>query len=144
MFFIVKRNFNNSFLPTRSDFENLFNDNFFSQDCQSDYMTVPRANVIKHENGYSIEMAAPGFTRDEFELSIDNDALIVRVGTEDSGNYKRNVVSQEYFFQSFTRQWNLPKNANFDSISARYDAGILLIDIPVNNERQDVRSISVD
>ena len=89
-------------------------------------------------------MAAPGFTRDEFELSIDDSALIVRVGTEDSDNYKRKVVSQEYMFKSFTRHWQLPENANFNSISARYEAGILLINIPVDNKRHTVRSISVD
>ena len=142
--FMVKRNFNDNILSTKPDFQRLFEDNFFRQDNEPNYMTVPRANVVKSENGYSIELAAPGFTRDEFELSIDNNTLIVRVGTEDSDDYKRNVVSQEYMFQSFTRQWHLPENANFDSISARYEAGILLIDIPVNNERHAVRSISVD
>jgi HSP20 family protein len=142
--FIVKRNFSDNLLSTNSNFQRLFEDNFLSQDNKPDHMTVPRANVLKHENGYSIELAAPGFTRDEFELSIDDSALIVRVGTEDSDNYKRKVVSQEYMFKSFTRQWQLPENANFNSISARYEAGILLINIPVDNKRHTVRSISVD
>ena len=141
---MVKRNFNDNLLSIKPNFQRLFEDNFLSQDNRPDYMTVPRANVLKHENGYSIELAAPGFTRDEFELSIDDSALIVRVGTEDSDNYKRNVVSQEYMFESFTRQWQLPENANFNSISARYEAGILLINIPVDNKRHTVRSISVD
>ena len=141
---MVKGKFNNNFLPTKIDFGNLFNDNFFSQDSKSGCMTVPLASAIPRENGHSIELASPGFMREEFKLSIDNSTLIVRVGTDDADNHKRNVVSQEYLFQNFTRQWHLPKNANFDSISARYEADILLIDIPVNNERHDVRSISID
>jgi HSP20 family protein len=142
--FLVKRNFNSDFFPSIPSIENLFSDNFLNQDSKSSYMTVPRANVIKNENGYSIELAAPGFTRDEFQLSVDNNTLTVKVGTEDSEGYEQRVVSREYMFKSFTRNWTLPENANSDSISARYEAGILLIDVPVKNEQHVARLISVD
>ena len=134
-----------STLLNDSTFDNLF-DNFLNltHNSKSNYMTVPRANVIKNEHGYSIELAAPGFTRDEFQLSVDNGTLTVKVGTEDSEGYEQRVVSREYMFESFTRNWTLPENANSDSISARYEAGILLIDVPVKNERHAARLISVD
>ena len=68
---IIKTPFNSNFFT--STFDDLF-DTFLSspQRDQQNYMTVPRANVIKNENGYSIELAAPGFTRDEFELSVEH------------------------------------------------------------------------
>ena len=142
--FLVKRNFNDNFLPTVSSFENLFTDTFLNQNSRTSHMTVPRANVIKNEYGYSIELAAPGFTRDEFVLSVDNNVLSVKVNTEDGADYDKNVVSREYKFQEFTRSWNLPDNVKYDGITARYEAGILYVDVPVQNERHTARQISVD
>jgi len=120
-------------------------DNFLSltQNNKSNYMTVPRANTIKTENGYSVEMAAPGFSRDEFELSIDNNTLTVLVNTEDTADYEKNVTVREYKFQSFTRSWTLPETANIDGIEARYEAGILYIDVPVEAERRGRKAITV-
>ena len=127
-----------------STFDNFF-DNFLTltQNNKSNYMTVPRANTIKTENGYSIEMAAPGFSRDEFELDIDRNTLTVSVNTEDTADYEKNVTVREYKFQSFTRSWTLPETANIDSIEARYEAGILYIDVPVEAERRSRKAITV-
>ena len=127
-----------------STFDNFF-DNFLTltQNNKSNYMTVPRANTIKTEKGYSIEMAAPGFSRDEFELDIDHNTLTVSVNTEDTADYEKNVTVREYKFQSFTRSWTLPETANIDSIEARYEAGILYIDVPVEAERRSRKAITV-
>ena len=58
-------------------------DDLFTLDMPSrthrSYNTTPRANVVKTDTGYGIELAAPGFSRDEFELSVDNDKLTIRM-----------------------------------------------------------------
>jgi HSP20 family protein len=140
-------------LYNESTFNNFF-DNFFNNGLALDryfdnnqtgqnYMTVPRANVIKNENGYSIEMAAPGFSRDEFELNVDNNTLTVSVSTNDTPEYERSVTMREYKFQSFSRSWEMPDNTNVDGITARYEAGILYIDVPVESQRKGKMTISV-
>ena len=127
-----------------STFDNLF-DNFLnlSQNNRSDYMTVPRANILKTENGYSVELAAPGFTRDEFQLNVDNNTLTVGVNTEDGDDYEKNITKREYKFQNFTRSWSLPDSVNIEAIEARYDAGILYIDVPVEDTRRLRKVITV-
>ena len=140
---IVQKPFKSTFFNSDSTFENFY-DNFmrFTQD-RSDHMTVPRANTIKTENGYSIALAAPGFSRDEFELNVENNSLSVSVNTEDTAEYEKKVTTREYKFQSFTRSWTLPEGANVDGVSARYVAGILYIDIPVNTEHRGRKTITV-
>ena len=139
---IVRRPFTST-LFNNDNFDNLF-DNFLTLgQTRQNYMTVPRANTIKTENGYSIEMAAPGFSRDEFELDIDRNTLTVSVNTEDTADYEKNVTVREYKFQSFTRSWTLPETANIDGIEARYEAGILYIDVPVEAERRSRKAITV-
>jgi len=129
---------------SNSTFDTLF-DNFLNstQAKQSNHMTVPRANVIRNENGYSIELAAPGFSRDEFELIVDNNTLTVTVHTEDTAEYERSVMAREYKFQNFTRSWVIPEQTNTEGIEARYDAGILYIDVPVEAPIQGRKSITV-
>lgn len=139
---IVQSPFNSTIFNDNA-FSNLF-DNFMTLNHTRDnYMTVPRANVIKNENGYSIELAAPGFSRDEFELSIDNNTLTVSVNTEDTPEYEKSVTMREYKFQSFTRSWTLPENSNVEGVTARYDAGILYVDVPVESQRRGKTTISV-
>ena len=139
---IVQSPFNSTIFNDNA-FSNLF-DNFMTLNhARDNYMTVPRANVIKNENGYSIELAAPGFSRDEFELSVDNNTLTVSVNTEDTPDYEKSVTMREYKFQSFTRSWTLPEYSNVEGVTARYDAGILYIDVPVESQRRGKTTISV-
>ena len=134
-------NFMNDF---DSIFDLAFNDRTRSHRNPSKMTTVPRANVIKNDNGFSIEMAAPGFSRDEFQLNIENNTLTISVSTEDTTEYKSKVTSREYSFGSFTRSWSLPEMTNTDGIAARYEAGILYVDIPVDGAKETRRKINVD
>lgn len=93
--------------------------------------TMPRANVLKTKSGYSIELAAPGFSRDEFDITVDDGTLTVSLSTEDTEDYKNSVVSHEYSYNSFSRSWKLPAAAMTKGIDARYEAGILTLNVPV-------------
>lgn len=103
---------------------------------------TPRANVLKTEAGFSIEMAAPGLSRDDFDLSVKNGSLIISVSTEDSKEYTSSLTMQEYSYNSFSRSWALPTEANISGIAARYEAGILIVDVPVQDRAAD--SITID
>jgi HSP20 family protein len=104
----------------QSNFDNIFNTFFDPLMASSsnqaggfrNVASVPRANVLKVDEGYTIELAAPGFTRDEFEISVDNGILSVHVGTSDTKDYSEQLTMQEYSYSSFTRSWNLPEDIN--------------------------------
>jgi len=146
---IFKNNFN-SILPFNSfeEFDILF-DNFFNtsrkdHSSSSTLSTIPRANIIKNEKGYSIELAAPGFSRDEFELSIDSNALSISVGSTSTEVYNDSIMTKEYCYSGFKRSWTLPENTNIENISARYEAGILYVEVPMSNSENNKRMITVD
>ena len=126
-----------------SAFDDLFTTDMPSRTHRS-YNTTPRANVIKTDTGYGIELAAPGFSREEFELSVDNNRLTIQMGTEDTKEYEETIVHREYRFSSFQRSFSLPENTNVDGISARYEAGILYVDVPVEEKGVQKRSICVE
>ena len=123
-------------------------DDLFTTDLPSrthrSYNTTPRANVVKTDTGYSIELAAPGFSREEFVLAVDDGKLSIELGTEDSKDYEDRIQHREYRFNSFKRSFSLPENTNIDSISARYEAGILYVDVPVEEKYVQKRVITVE
>ena len=124
------------------NFDNLFNTS--SSKRSSNLMTVPRANVMRSDNGYTIMLAAPGFSKDEFILSVENGVLSVSVDTEDTQTQIENTTVQEFSFQSFKRSWTLPEAVSSERISARYDAGVLYIDVPTEEKRETKLTINVE
>lgn len=93
--------------------------------------TVPRANILEEKNGFAIELAAPGFSRGDFSIEVNESTLTVSVSSEDGPEYAEKLKSREYSYTSFTRSWNLPENVSVNMIDARYEAGILIVNIPV-------------
>jgi HSP20 family protein len=105
--------------------------------------TMPRANVIKTNVGYSIELAAPGFSRDEFDIIIEDGALTVSLSSQDNEEYKSSIVAREYSYTSFSRSWKLPVSAMPKGIDARYEAGILTINVPVEDATSSSYKVEV-
>ena len=146
-------------LPTyrsfNNDFDALFN-KFF--DFDSTYMplsyrsntshvdSIPKANVYKTSDGYSVELAVPGYSRDEFDMSVENGVLSVSLNgsVEDGSEEQNSIRRREWSYSSFTRSFTLPEQANIDQITARYDAGILKVAIPVEEPSTSRRQITVE
>jgi HSP20 family protein len=104
--------------------------------------TVPRANILKDEKGYSIELAVPGFSRSDFNIEINNNILTVSSEVEITSEYKQNLSAQEYSYNTFSRSWTLPSNVYMKGIDARYESGILSVEVPV--ESGDAGFIQID
>ena len=68
-------------LPIRKNqnwLPDIFNDFFNNNWMEKTNATAPAINVLEHENGYSVEVAAPGMTKDDFQIHVDdNDNLII-------------------------------------------------------------------
>ena len=73
-------------------FPTLFND-FFDNDFwmtnRKNNLTAPAVNVLDEEKDYKVEVAAPGMTKDDFQIKIDNDnnLTVVRDSTQVFGNH---------------------------------------------------------
>lgn len=105
------------------NYDTLFKDDFFETDS-----LLPAMNVVEHEDDFEIEMAAPGFSKKDFEISIENDILHVRgeKRMEKEDDTDPNYYHKEFSYNSFRRSLRLPENANTDSnLKATYKNGIL-------------------
>lgn len=115
-----------------SVFSDLFDyDKFFGTPFLKDFdKAFPATNVKETDKEYKIELAAPGFKKEDFKVSLDNEILNISAETKNEKKEENEKFTRkEFSYNSFSRSFQLPKSANGDKINAKYEDGILKLDV---------------
>src|SRR5688500_9605041 len=131
----------NSFSSIPSLLNDFFTDDWFDSSLanwRSAGTTLPAVNVKESNDNFQIEVAAPGMTRDDFKVELDNNVLTIssqvednREETDKNGKYTR----REFSYQSFQRSFSLPESkVDGGKITAKYTDGILHVTVPKREE----------
>ncbi|GHB68153.1 Hsp20/alpha crystallin family protein [Persicitalea jodogahamensis] len=139
---------------------------FFSKDLMDELFTptfngtAPAVNVREDEDGYYIEVAAPGLSKSDFKLNLDHNRLTISAekrqedefdNYEDHGNKngeeqkvngeaqkpnrkKGKYTRREFSYSSFQRTFTLPNTVDGEKINATYTDGVLNVDLPKREE----------
>ena len=93
---------------------------------------IPEMNVKIHKKDLEIEMAVPGFSKDEIEVSIENDILHVKAEKSKESEEKDDDYSvKEFSHSSFERKLQLPPIIKQDAkVKATCKNGILKLHLP--------------
>jgi len=142
LFSIIPKRFDCPSLDIYKELDDMFSTFDYSFSNQN-RATVPRANISKMSDGFCIEMAIPGFSRDDFNIDVDKGSLNISAKTK-SDNSNKNFTSKEFSYSSFSRSWNLPDNARAEGISAMYESGILIVNIPMSETKTKKLTINID
>jgi len=123
--------------------DELLNSEFKSHNHRNE--NVPAVNIKEVESGFELELAAPGFKKEEFNLEVDNDTLIISSEHEEE---KKDIDSKftrrEFSYTKFRRSFNLPENVDQNKISANYNHGVLQVSIPQKEvEAKKVKQIEI-
>lgn len=96
--------------------------------------TVP-VNVKETEKEYLLEIVAPGLTKEDFGISLENKILTVAVERKEE-NVKENekFIRREYKQIAFKRSFTVDEKINADAISAQYVNGVLTLNLPKKEE----------
>ncbi|HLF34907.1 MAG TPA: Hsp20/alpha crystallin family protein [Cyclobacteriaceae bacterium] len=116
---------------TRS-FWDLSNSNFSETNT-----TIPAVNIIETDNNFEVEMAAPGMSKSNFNIELDNNVLMItsEKKSEKKENERDRFSRREFSYESFQRTFTLPKDVvDADKIQARYENGILRLTVPKKEE----------
>ncbi|POS02768.1 Hsp20/alpha crystallin family protein [Flavobacterium croceum] len=97
--------------------------------------TIPAVNIKESTTSFLIELAAPGKSKEDFNVEIDHNMITISSETKQEteiqeGKYTR----KEFNYSSFRRVFTLPETVNTDSIHASYENGVLKIDLPKKEE----------
>ncbi|RMG16424.1 MAG: Hsp20/alpha crystallin family protein [Bacteroidetes bacterium] len=90
------------------------------------YIPYPPTNVKEHEKYYDMEIALPGFNKDEIQIDVANGVLSVRASHKTTIERDETpYIQQEYDFSAFERHYQLADITDENHIEARYENGIL-------------------
>lgn len=137
--------FNNRTRNTAPYFNNVF-DSLFSEAINKNLTVnkVPGVNILETQDSYRIELAAPGLTKEDFQINVKKDTLSVwaeKKGVE--GEDQKDYTRKEFDYYSFARSFILPESVNTDQIAAEYVNGILNITIGKDTAQSQSKEIKV-
>lgn len=109
--------------------------------------TLPSVNIKENQEGFEIEMAAPGMAKEDFKVNVNHGVLSISSEKSDENIEKEeNYSRREFNYQSFCRSFSLPTSVDSDKIGAKYENGILRISLPKKEEAKPKpeRAISIE
>ncbi|MBR1630535.1 MAG: Hsp20/alpha crystallin family protein [Paludibacteraceae bacterium] len=142
----VRHYVSNNWLPT------LFNEFFDNEWMNRTSTTAPAINVSETEKDYKLEVAAPGMTKEDFSVSLDQEgniaiALEKKINREEPSDKNRRYLRREFSYAKFHQTMTLPEDVDKERISARVNDGVLIIDLPKKEAQKEVpatRTIQID
>lgn len=113
-------------------FDEFFRDMWSENQHKSGAATfLPSTNIWEDENKFNIELSAPGFTKEDIQVEVEENVMTI------SGEYKteneqtdKTFTRKEFSYGSFKRSFTLPENVNTENIGAKYENGILKLELP--------------
>lgn len=129
----------------RKPFENNFNSfvddlftelpnflkNEFNQTVRKGFVPV---NVKETENGYQLEVVAPGFEKADFKIKIDQNLLTISAERKSETKENEKQIRREYSYDSFKRSFTIDEKIDATSIGASYVNGVLTLNLPTKEE----------
>lgn len=133
---LIKRNEAN-WLP--SVFDDMFKTDWLggTTNVNSIGTSIPAVNIQENEDNFTVAVAAPGKTREDFKIELENDVLTIsseekkeNETSEKNGRFTR----KEFSYSNFKRAFSLPETVDSEKISASYNNGVLEINLPKREE----------
>lgn len=133
----------------------VFNDLFDNEFLAKSSTTSPAINVIEKENEYDVQYAAPGMTKDDFKVSLDEEQnLVVEMSkkeekTEDNEKKEKKdgvYLRREFSYSNFQQKLILPDDVDHEKISASVENGVLTVTLPKlkpEEQKKEVKMIEV-
>jgi HSP20 family protein len=118
--------------PRLSDiFDDIFEKNFNNR--YWDMGNMPGANIVESDQEFRLELAAPGFSKDDIKITLDKNILTVS-SEKETEQKDENYTRYEFSYGKFARSFSLPKSIDTEHISAGSENGILRISLPKKKE----------
>ena len=118
----------NSWIP--SVFGDLFDTDFVPK---SNY-TAPAINVKESDKSYTVELAAPGMKKEDFNVHINDEGnLIIKMESkqehkEEDKNTR--YLRREFSYSKYEQTLILPDDVKKDDIKAHVENGVLTVELP--------------
>ena len=96
----------------------------------------PRMDLIEEKDRYVLKADIPGMDKNKLDLKVTDKSLTIsgeRAAEMEKSDKDKGVYQQERSFGRFQRTIPIPENVQQDKISAKYDLGVLTVELPKTN-----------
>lgn len=105
-------------------------------------------DVMEFENTFEIRADLPGMNKNDIQVHVDNDVVTVSVEKEDKRDEDKEEQGVRYHRMERSSQFvrrtvRMPETANLDQIKAKYDNGVLQLNIPKKEEERPWQRINI-
>lgn len=126
-------NFPTTFPTMISDF--LEDDRIFSPHWLNHY--VPAVNIKESKKEFNIELAVPGFDKEDFHVTLENNIMTISAQKEEEKvEEAEHFTKKEFNSNSIKRSFSLPGSVDIDKVDAKYSAGVLKVKVPKKEEEE--------
>ena len=129
---------------TQNWLPSIFNDFFDNDWMVKANATAPAINVFETEKEYKVELAAPGMTKEDFNVHIDEENNLVismekkTESNEENKDEKKEgrYLRREFSYSKFQQTMILPDDVDKEKISASVENGVLNVNLPKYTEQE--------
>jgi len=115
-------------------------ENIDKRDCEC----IPAANIIETEKSFEIQIAVPGYRKDDISIDLENSLLSIYCEKNRNEGQDINFIRREFISGTFRRSFTLPKIVESEKITADYKNGILQVLLPKKEEAKQKVSRGIE
>jgi len=132
--------------PLSKSFNNLLDDfwsempSIMSEAWNGKSESFVPANIDETNAGYQLELVAPGFNKEDFNLKLEDNLLTIEADYKSAGqeNKASKNLRKEYRFKSIKRSFHIDEKIELSGITANYRNGVLYVTLPKKAEDKSV------
>jgi HSP20 family protein len=136
--------------PVSKSFDGLMNEFFnelpvnFGKSVREDFLAFPPVNIQENATAYHLQLAIPGFEKTDFSIKLENNLLSISATKKEVAKDETvKTIRTEFTQKAFKRSFTLDEKINSANIEAKYENGILQIELP-KKEQEKVESKEIN
>lgn len=96
-------------------------------------LKVPAVNIKDHKDHFTIELAAPGYRKEDLKASVKDGVLTISSERkQEVEEEKEGYTRREFSCASFSRSFALPDHTDAESLKAKFADGVLRLTLKKN------------
>ena len=135
-------------MRTNSWIPSVFADLFDTEYMPKANCTAPAINVKESDKAYTVELAAPGMKKEDFNVHINDEGnLIVKMEkkqTHQDEDKNTRYLRREFSYSKYEQTLILPDDVKKEDIKARVEDGVLTVELPKIVEEKVKLSRQID
>lgn len=100
----------------------------------------PPVNIKESEEGFEMQVVLPGFSKEQVEIQLEDQFLMVTAETPQSSEEKDHYLTREIKTGIWKRRFRLGNQCQTDGIQASMENGILTVFIPKQKSEEPAKS----